>query len=198
MLRLSTAQVYPGGGYSACLDAPEPIVRETRVGSFRPVAGCLAVAGVAMALVGFRASIVQIAPQAAALFDILGLHVNLLNLDIARTSAHISMDGDRRVLIVEGEVANTTSAPRTIPPMKVSVRSTEGQTLYAWSTQPTRQRIEAGERAAFSARLVAPPLDGVDVVVEFERPADRAAIPQPVAARKGAPPRFQGSRTESQ
>jgi len=150
-----------------------------------------------MALIGLRDSVVRVAPRSAVLFDALGLHVNLFSLDIARTTARILLDGDRRVLIVEGEVANAAATPKTIPPMKVSVRSTDGQPLYAWATQPTRQRIDAGERAAFSARLVAPPVDGVDVVVEFEKPTGRTASP-PAAPKKAALSRLQGSRTESQ
>jgi hypothetical protein len=197
MLRLSTAQVYPGGfptGYAA-IGAPAP---EASAGSIRNAAVAFALAGLAMALVGLRGPIVRLEPRSAVLFDALGLHVNLVGLDIARTSARILLDGDRRVLIVEGEVANATAAAKTIPPMKVAVRSADGQALYVWTTQPTRQRIEAGERGAFSARLVAPPLDGADVVVEFERPAGQSAAAQPSAAKKAQPPRFQGSRTESQ
>ena len=164
----------------------------------RPAAVALALGGLAMALVGLRGPVVHVFPRSAALFEALGLHVNLVGLEIPKTSAKILMDGDRRVLIVEGEVANATTASRTMPPMKVSVRSADGQALYAWTTLPTRQRIDAGERAAFSARLVAPPADGVDVVVEFEKATGRAAPTPPAAARKSMQPRLQGSRTESQ
>ena len=154
-----------------------------------------AAAGFAMSVVAARAQIVRIAPYSAALFEALGLQVNLAKLDIARATARIVADGERRFLVVDGEVANSGSEIRTVPPMRVSVRSADRQSIYTWTTNPTRQKIEPGERAAFSARLAAPPADGADVVVEFDRAGDSPAhrTPKTTAVR-----RYQGSRTESQ
>jgi hypothetical protein len=127
--------------------------------------------GVTMAAVGLRRAIVQLAPRTASLFELVGLTTNPTGLDIGRVSASIIADGSRRILVVDGDVANASSETRTIPAMQVAVRSSDGQLLYVWSTKPPRQKLAPGESAAFSARLASPPTDGADVVVEFDRTA---------------------------
>ncbi|MDE2365120.1 MAG: FxLYD domain-containing protein [Hyphomicrobiales bacterium] len=167
---------------------------ERRAGLRNRLAMVTAAAVFVMAAVGLRAPIVRIAPAAAVLFDAVGLHVNPVGLEITRVAARAGTTGDRRVLIVEGQIANNGERTRLAPAMRVSVRAADGQQLYAWTTQATRQRIEPGETAAFAARLVSPPADGADVAVEFEAPAAEVRDPaKPAASRAG-----QGSRTESQ
>lgn len=137
----------------------------------------------AMTAVAFRTAAVRLEPRAAVLFELLGLPVNLAKLEIGRVSARIAAENDRRVLLVEGEVLNQTAEIRTVPPMRVEVRSGDGRAIYAWATNSARQRIEPGERAAFSARLASPPAEGVEVVVEFESAEDKA-LPAQSQARK--------------
>jgi len=127
-----------------------------------------------MGIIALRGSVVRAEPRAAILFELVGLPVNLAKLDIALAATRIATEGDRRVLVVEGEVLNQTAEVQTVPPMKVEVRDGDGRAIYAWTTNSTRQRIEPGERAAFSARLVSPPADGANVAVEFDVAQDKA------------------------
>jgi hypothetical protein len=135
-----------------------------------------------MGIVALRGPVVRAEPRTAILFELVGLPVNLAKLDIALAATRIVSEGDRRVLVVEGEVLNQTAEVRTVPPMKVEVRGGDGHAIYAWTTNSTRQRIEPGERAGFSARLISPPADGALVAVEFDIAQDKAppARSQPV------------------
>jgi hypothetical protein len=129
----------------------------------------LGVAIVALTVVlAARPWLVRLAPQTAVLFETVGLPVNLVGVEIVRSAARIITDGDRRVLVVDGQVANSSLETRRVPAMRVSIRSAEGHPLYAWTTKTSSQTIAPGEQAAFSARLAAPPTDAVDVVVEFD------------------------------
>lgn len=137
----------------------------------------LAIGFVAMAILGLRSTIVRVEPRMATLFELIGLPVNLIKFQIVRTSARIVLEGDRRFLVVDGEVANPTAETRVLPPLKVNVRGADGQAIYSWTARAPRQRIEAGEKAAFSARLASPPADGADVVVEIDRSEEKTPPP---------------------
>ena len=121
----------------------------------------------AMALIGLRDRIVSIAPLAAAPYAVLGLPVNLDGLALADLRSRVSLEGARKVLLVEGEIVNLRRDAKSVPPLALSVRGADGRDEYAWTTRPPKARLDAGERVAFHARLVSPPEDGAEVLVHF-------------------------------
>lgn len=138
------------------------------------------------ACLGLRGTIVRAEPRTSVLFGAIGLPVNLAKFEIVRASARLVVEADRRFLVVDGEVANPTAQTRVVPPLRVAVRGTDGQIIYTWVAQAPRRQVEPGEKAAFSARLASPPLEGVDVVVELDRTPDHAG-PTPAVAQPRAP-----------
>ena len=159
----------------------------------RTIAALLVAVSLPMAAIAYRNVIVGLAPRAAILFETVNLPVNLAKLEISRTSARLVADGERRFLIVEGEVTNMTAETAAIPGMQVSVRSNDRQPLYVWTTKPSRQKLAAGEHVAFSARLASPPEGADDVVVEFDRADHASRAPAALRGHAG-----HGSSTESQ
>lgn len=151
---------------------------------------CLA----AMAVVGARAQFVRVAPRSAVLFEAAGLPVNLTGLTLERVSAKEMADGERRVLVVEGDIVNSSDRDEVARPLSVSVRGDGNEPLYTWITRAPRQTVASGERAAFVARLASPPSSGASVIVEFERTDTKTAAAKKPATRA----RLQGSSTESQ
>lgn len=129
--------------------------------------------GVFMALVAFRGAVVQNAPQTAGVYSALGLGVNLTGLDLSNVVARVAQDGARRVLMVEGEIANPANSVRAVPPVRVALRGGDGQIVYSWAVKAPKTSLNGGEKVAFSARLAAPPAEAVETVVAFdsERPA---------------------------
>ncbi|MFT4098036.1 MAG: hypothetical protein QM651_13040 [Rhodoblastus sp.] len=147
--------------------------------------GVMAVA--AMTIAAARATIVRLAPRTAILFAASGMPVNLTGLNLERVTAKIVADGDRRILVVEGELANNGARDEVARPLAVSVRGDGDESLYTWVTRAPQQTIVAGARAAFTARLAAPPARGTSVAVEFDRAEQMQAIPASAGERK--PPR---------
>lgn len=123
----------------------------------------------AMVAVGARTSIVRLAPRAGVLFEAVGLPVIMGGVAIERVGARIALDGDRRVLVVEGDLVNPGDRAEPARPLLVSVRGADGQPLYAWTTRAPQQQLSGGERAAFVARLASPPANASSIVVEFDR-----------------------------
>ena len=119
------------------------------------------------ALIALREKIVDVAPPAAKAFAAIGLPVNLAGLELREVRSHIEMDGARKVLAVEGEIANMRRESRSVPPVALTVRGEDGQAKYAWTTRAAKSRLEPGETIAFRARLASPPESGADVLVRF-------------------------------
>ena len=134
------------------------------------------------ALIALREKIVAVAPPAAKVFAAIGLPVNLAGLELREVHSHIEMDGARKVLAVEGEIANMRRESRSVPPVALTVRGEDGQAKYAWTTRAAKSRLEPGETIAFRARLASPPESGADVLVRFSSLEEAAGRPG-VAAR---------------
>ena len=150
------------------------------------VPGWAAVVAILMgvsALIALREKIVDVAPPAAKAFAAIGLPVNLAGLELREVRSHIEMDGARKVLAVEGEIANTRRESRSVPPVALTVRGEDGQAKYAWTTRVAKSRLEPGETIAFRARLASPPESGADVLVRFSSLEEAAGRKPEVATR---------------
>ncbi|MDE2578034.1 MAG: hypothetical protein KGL46_04440 [Hyphomicrobiales bacterium] len=139
-----------------------------------------------MALVGLRNPVTRLVPRAAGVYAAVGLPVNLVGFALSHVGARIVMDESRRILIVDGDMANAGAVTLTAPLVKVSVRGPDGAQIYTWSARPPKQQFGPGEKAAFIARLAAPPVDGADVVVEFDQPRHNASATPKTPARARA------------
>ena len=147
-----------------------------------------------MTAVAARATVVHFAPRTAVAFEAAGLPVTLSRLALDRVSARIVADGERRILVVAGDVVNSSDRDELAKPLSVTVRGDQGEVLYNWITRAPQQKVAAGERAAFVARLASPPANAFDTLVEFDRAAKTDG--QARESRTRITP--QGSRTESQ
>jgi len=121
----------------------------------------------AMALIVLRDKIVRVSPRAATPFAALGLPVNLDGLAFSDLRSRVAMEGARKALLIEGEIVNLRRDAKSLPPLTLSVRGSDGQAKYAWTTRAPKARLEPGERVAFHARLASPPEDGAEVLVHF-------------------------------
>lgn len=139
-----------------------------------PLVALIAAAALAYGLLA-RESVVRAAPEMARIYGLVGLEVNLRGLSIERVvSTRFEEDGSR-VLAVEGVVSNVAGGPRPVPDLAFSLRDETSTSLYSWTIEPPRDRLDPGESAPFRARLVAPPAEARQVSVRFA-PASRATL----------------------
>jgi len=160
----------------------EPAAKEERQSRAPVITAIIATLVSAMALVALREKIVLVAPPAAAGYKAVGLPVNVLGLDLRKVSSRIVMDGARKVLAIEGEIANLRRQPTQVPELALTVRGDDGRAKYAWSSPAPKTQLQPGETAPFRARLAAPPESGADVLVSFAavEEAARTKAPTPV------------------
>jgi predicted Zn finger-like uncharacterized protein len=140
-----------------------------------PAACAVALAG-AMAVVAARAAIVAAAPAAGGLYAAIGLPVNPVGLAIAEVSARLGAGGDKSLLVVEGALVNLRGEATAAPNLRIALRAADGRELYVWTTRPPKDRLAAGERVPFAARLAAPPPGAVDALVKFLAPGDKDSL----------------------
>jgi hypothetical protein len=119
------------------------------------------------AIIAERADLVWAMPQTASFFAVLGLPVNLRGVHFDRVAATAERHDGEPVLIVQGEIGNSTTATEEVPPLRFAIRNAAHQEIYSWTATPVRGRLSAGHKLAFRSELTLPPLDTRDVVVRF-------------------------------
>ncbi len=133
-----------------------------------------------MALIGLRERVARLLPATAPAYAAVGLPVNLAGLELRGVRSRILLDGERRVLAIEGEIVNLRREANRVPPVALTVRGENGQAKYAWTAPAPKARLEAGETIAFRARLASPPEGGADVLVRFAQVEATKAKAPPV------------------
>ena len=115
-------------------------------------------------------------PAAGGLYAAIGLPVNPVGLAIADVSARLGAGGDKSLLVVEGALVNLRGEGTAAPNLRIALRAADGRELYVWTTRPPKDRLAAGERVPFAARLAAPPPGVVDALVKFLAPGDKDSL----------------------
>jgi hypothetical protein len=80
------------------------------------------------------------------------------------------------VLVVEGTITNEVATAVDVPRLRFAMRNAAGAEVYSWTSMPTQNVLEPGERLPFRSRLASPPDDGRDVQVRFFTRHDAASL----------------------
>ncbi len=120
----------------------------------------------AVAIVG-RQKVVATFPSFAGIYEMIGMKVNLRGLDFENVSAHQEMDGSTPVLVVDGDIINLESESKSLPAVRVTLKSSTGRDVYAWNYSLPQLNIDQMGKVHFKTRLLAPPEASVTVEVRF-------------------------------
>ena len=137
--------------------------------------GVLALALLDTILVGWRSDVVRVLPQTASFYSLLGLSVNLRGLVFDNVATVTEQHEGVPILVVEGNVVNTTRKNEDVPRLKFILRNAAQHEIYSWTAVPVRASLPPGEGVGFRTRLASPPADARDVVVRFVNRRDLVA-----------------------
>jgi predicted Zn finger-like uncharacterized protein len=126
-------------------------------------------------LIVWRTDVVKVLPQTASLYAAIGLPVNLRGLSFDNVTTTTETNDGVTVLVVDGNIASTSSRVVEVPRLRFSLRNRSGHEIYAWTAQPGRSLLPPGQTLAFRSRLASPPADGHDVIVRFFNRRDLVA-----------------------
>ena len=118
-------------------------------------------------VVGWRSDVVRVMPQTASFYAWIGLPVNLRGLEFADLSTTGEQHEGVPVLVIGGDIVNTTSKIAGVPHLRLAVRNAAHQEIYSWTVVPPSAALPAGQTVAFHTRLASPPPDSHDVLVRF-------------------------------
>lgn len=114
-----------------------------------------------------REQVVRTVPDAAAIYERMGVPVNLRGIDFRDIKGANEMVDGVVVLVVEGQLVNITSRPIDLPRLRLAVRDAGGREIYTWTATAPKPQLGPGEAVAFRSRLASPPPDGSSVEVRF-------------------------------
>ena len=137
--------------------------------------GIMALALLDTILVGWRSEVVRTLPQTASFYSLLGLSVNLRGLVFDNVATVTEQHEGVPILVVEGNVVNTTRRNEDVPRIKFILRNATHHEIYSWTAVPVRASLPPGEGVGFRTRLASPPADARDVVVRFVNRRDLVA-----------------------
>lgn len=147
----------------------------------RNLIGWLALAACVTVFVGggyeYRKAIVTTLPAAAALYEALGLDINIRGMEFANVELSREFENGLPVLTVRGEVVNVSERTVDVPRIRLGLRDSAMTEIYHWTMAVGTEPLAPYSRAKFATKLAAPPPEANNVVVRFhDRLTRRAAL----------------------
>jgi len=138
--------------------------------NYRRIAGIALFSG-ALATCAFvvliRDQIVRDAPDLASLFEFVGLEVNLRGLEFRDLRTFSEVAEGKQVLVVEGTIRNIGDEQTPVPAVRLSIRGTDLQEIYAWTVEPRTTMLKGLDETRFRTILSNPPDGASDILVRF-------------------------------
>jgi hypothetical protein len=128
-----------------------------------------------IALIVFRADVVRLAPQTAAVYAAIGLEVNLRGLAFTELVTRRETQDGTPMLTVEGVIKSASRQTINVPRLRFAVRNAKGHEIYNWTAVPARNAIAPGATIPFRSRLASPPPEAHAVLVRFYNRRDLVA-----------------------
>ncbi len=104
-----------------------------------------------------RQAIVNRIPQAATLYQGIGIDVYAGGLDIAPPTAKTALVDGVAVVTVSSEVRNLSDVPLSVPLIELSLHDADGVSLAQWYVEPERAELGAREFMEFTSAYSDPP-----------------------------------------
>ncbi|CBS91243.1 MJ0042-type zinc finger domain-containing protein [Azospirillum lipoferum] len=148
-----------------------------------------------------RDAIVRSWPPAALFYETIGIQAEPpgFGLELRNIRSEQKLEGGKTVLLLDGEIANTTDVERALPPLRAITFGAEHKPLQSWTIEPSAPVLAPGEVVSFHHSQPDPgpvtevtitfggPPPGLDAPAT-EKPAEKPAekAPEKPAAAKAA------------
>lgn len=138
--------------------------------NYRRIGGIVLFSGAIAAclfVILIRDEVVKQAPDLASLFETIGLEVNLRGLEFRDLRTFTEVEGGKQVLVVEGSIRNIGEENTQVPAVRLSIRGTDLQEIYAWTVEPRTTTLKGLDETRFRTILSDPPTGAADIQVRF-------------------------------
>lgn len=130
------------------------------------------VAGIVAGVALFREPLVAFWPPASQLYEIVKLPEappppEEFGLDIGNVTFERAREGGQPVLLVGGEISNTSEIAQDVPRLRVALSDEAGEEIFHWTVTLAASELAAGQQVPFSTRLPNPPANARSLAVTF-------------------------------
>lgn len=112
-------------------------------------------------------TIVLAAPATAQIYEKLGYSVNIYGLDIRHIEQQNTIVNGAHVLMIKGEISNSTSSVRKIPSLRFALHGDDAKELYVWTLDTSARPLRPGETTSFTTRVASPPELAKNLQIRF-------------------------------
>jgi len=147
--------------------------------NYRRIGGVALFGGALAACVFFvamRDDVVKQSPDLASLFQMIGFDVNLRGLEFRNLRTFTEVEDGKRVLVVEGSIRNLLENQNVVPAVRLSIRNSDLQEVYAWTVEPRTKSLNALDETRFRTILADPPANASDIQVRFVERGKRQIV----------------------
>jgi hypothetical protein len=125
--------------------------------------------GVPAATYHFRQQIVDYWPPAARLFTELGVKLRVVGegLEIRNLNLTNTRRDGGVVLVVAGEIANTTQEAKDVPALRAALLDSQKRELQDWIFSAGHDRLLPGEVASFQTEVADPKAGAANISITF-------------------------------
>lgn len=126
-------------------------------------------------LVGFgglaRSDIVNMWEPSARFYQAVGLPVEVLGqgLEFREVKAEHRLDNGQSVLVVEGQVVNTSTQARDVPALKGIIKTNAQEDVQAWTFAASNNRLLPGDSTLFKTQVTNPKDGGEALSITFTK-----------------------------
>ncbi len=138
-------------------------------------AAILLLIAIKIGLIGWRADVVRLLPQTAAVYAAIGLEVNLRGLVFTELVTRKETQDGVPMLVVEGVIKSSNKRETAVPRLRFAVRNAAGHEIYNWTALLEQTVIAPGATLPFRSRLASPPPEAHAVLVRFFNRRDLVA-----------------------
>lgn len=117
-----------------------------------------------------RNAIVSIWEPAARIYQAAGIELEAdeIGLEVQVTALRQRRnEEDELVIDVTGEIVNTSSVVKIVPPLEGSLLDVQQQPIHSWRFTATAGQLEPGEATVFNTSVVNPPDGATEVMFRF-------------------------------
>ena len=112
-------------------------------------------------------TVVMAAPATIKVYEKLGYNVNVYGLDIRHVEQQNTIIDGAHVLMIKGEISNSTDSVRKIPSMRFALHGDGPQELYSWTLDTSARPLRPGETTSFTTRVASPPELAKNLKIRF-------------------------------
>jgi len=151
----------------------EKAKRRAKQKSWMALAACICTP-LALATI-FPETVVRTLPGSIAVYDKLGIDVNIHGFAFANISHQYLMANGTRVLAIRGEIINVSNTKKIVPSLRFRLRDKVGNQVYSWSLNGVSQQpLHPGTSTNFLTRVASPPKLADDFQIHFAQAGEIA------------------------